>query len=243
MSYQFSDEELNDFYAYDANRSIRLVAEDEGKPFSRILPKPAGYDEWLERDGTISVADWVSEKRSEKELDVNEIGKKIIKRTLFRTMGGVPHRSSSNRHGGYRRAVAFKTRDHSPYTRPGTPYPKYDILPMAKTTQGVSHFNALGGRSTSNSTQNATASNAASALANTHHSNVLAAENARLRRKLEEYEMLEQDIIQFDEQNGAATPTAEEVTVNMLGLAVNENPTMNTIMDHEYSTNGELLLN
>lgn len=35
---------------------------------------------------TISIANWVTEKMSQKELDVNEIGRKMIKRTLFRNM-------------------------------------------------------------------------------------------------------------------------------------------------------------
>ncbi|KIO21595.1 carbohydrate-binding module family 1 protein [Tulasnella calospora MUT 4182] len=45
MSYQFTNDELEDFYAYNANRAIRMVTEDEGKNFTRILAKPAGYDD------------------------------------------------------------------------------------------------------------------------------------------------------------------------------------------------------
>lgn len=56
MNFQFTREELDDFFAYDANLAIRLVAEDEGKTFTRIIPKPAGYDDWLAKPGAISIS-------------------------------------------------------------------------------------------------------------------------------------------------------------------------------------------
>ncbi|KIO16557.1 hypothetical protein M407DRAFT_33796 [Tulasnella calospora MUT 4182] len=190
MNFQYTSDELNDFFAYDANRSIRLVAEDEGKVFTRILPKPAGYDEWLSRGGTISVSNWIAEKQSQKELDVNEIGRRMLKRSLFQTMGHGPGNSSSRARGGIRRSLAYKT-GHSAgtqYPYPGTPHPRLGRKSMASSSRGTGQLYS-GGRGLSPSQAPSEFPDSDSpAAALTDHGHLLTAENARLHRWLEELE-------------------------------------------------------
>ncbi|KAG8961931.1 hypothetical protein FRC05_005654, partial [Tulasnella sp. 425] len=116
---RYTEEELTDFYNYDTNLALRIIAEDEGKPFTRLLVKPAGFNEWLSQDGTVSVSSWVSEKKSNCELDVNEIGRKMLKKALFKNVASGSPSSSSRLRNGFRRTLANKA----------TPYPRHFIRP------------------------------------------------------------------------------------------------------------------
>lgn len=187
MSYQFSEEELNDFFAYDANRAIRLVAEDEGKPFSRILPKPAGYDDWVSRDGTISVANWISEKKHQGELDVTELGRRVLKRTLFRSLAPGPSFGMGRPRNGIRRALAFKPGSGTSnlgFVRPGTPYPKINGVPLVAGPGGT--IQLMGNGVASYPLPDSTGGHSYATTTSTYNNDGLATENHRLRRELEE---------------------------------------------------------
>jgi transposase InsO family protein len=189
MTTRFTEQELQAFYAYDAHCAVRYVAEDEGKTFNASMNIPLGYDEWLKKDSTISAARWILEKKSDKELDVNEIGRKMIKRSLFRAMGP-PQASSASRAGhGYRRASSF--RKTNPINRPGTPYPKIDGIPLAAGPGGTLQFAQMGGRLPAISTPDAAFNYSHSTVASSPYDVLLNSENLRLRNELDEFKARE----------------------------------------------------
>ncbi|KIO30088.1 hypothetical protein M407DRAFT_20758 [Tulasnella calospora MUT 4182] len=178
------------FYAYDVNRAIRMVAEDEGKNFTRILAKPAGYDDWLAKDTMISGADWVSEKCSQRELDINEIGRKMINRSLFRSMASSATNSASWVHGSVRRAIAFKPSVKNQHICAPTPYPKASDIAMATGAGGSSQFSTVGSGLSANPITEAASSQPLTMVTPTNHGDLLTAENLQLCRELEELKIV-----------------------------------------------------
>ncbi|KIO16590.1 hypothetical protein M407DRAFT_33762 [Tulasnella calospora MUT 4182] len=242
MSYQFSAEELNDFHLYDANRAVRLVAEDEGKPFSQILSKPAGYDDWVSRDGTISVANWVSEKRHHGELDVNEIGRRMLKRSLFHSMGMGPPSSSSRLRNGIRRATTIKA-SAAGIGRPGTPYPMVNNIPLVAGPSGDLRLAHMGGGITSYPIPDSAGSHSFTATSTPHHDNVLVAENVRLYRELEELRNREVTHHQPGNPIVASSPITNEVGLNLMGLTVSEPPLVQPVPEKAFATEGDMNMN
>jgi hypothetical protein len=263
MNIHFSDEELSDFEVYDANRATRLVAEDEGKTFTKVLQKPAGYDAWVARENTISIANWVSEKRDNSELDVNEIGRKILKRTLYRSLGAGPSNYFNRHRNNTRRPVAFKA--PAPLQgRPPTPYPQIGGVPLITGPDGRLQLSQVGGRLSAYSIPDAGSSNSYPAPASAYHRDILTSENARLRRELEEFRTREVSTIQ-PEQTGfsnAVTPNGTystngdcitirdidiyllimiilEIGLKMVGLTISDPPLVRPIAERAFATIGD----
>ncbi|KIO22569.1 hypothetical protein M407DRAFT_27885 [Tulasnella calospora MUT 4182] len=65
--------ELANFRQYDVKHALHLITNDEGKDFNEILPKPAGYDTWANDDDSLSIANWVLEKKNQVDLTINEL--------------------------------------------------------------------------------------------------------------------------------------------------------------------------
>lgn len=140
---RYTEEKLTDFYNYNTNLALCIVAEDEGKPFTRLLVKPAGFNEWLSQDGTVSVSSWVSEKKSDHELDVNEIGRKMPKKALFKNVASGSPSSSSRLRNGFRHALANKATPYPHhFVRPGTPYLKVNNVPLVAGSGGTLQLSA-----------------------------------------------------------------------------------------------------
>ncbi|KAG8995381.1 hypothetical protein FRB90_000198 [Tulasnella sp. 427] len=182
MNHQLTEQELNDCYTYDAYRAVRLVAEDEGKFFSKVIPKPAGYDEWLARDGTISVADWVSEKCSSKALDVNELGRRLLKRSISRAMGPFGSSGGSRISNSARRAISFKAPTIKDRRSP-TPYPRQEYQRRERFHRKPS----MGGGTATTSVSGSTGVYPIPAYTYPNNSDNIYAENVRLRRELDEF--------------------------------------------------------
>ncbi|KAG8961309.1 hypothetical protein FRC05_006246 [Tulasnella sp. 425] len=194
------------------------------------MNRPGGYDDWLAKDGTISITRWVSEKRSEKELDVNKIGRKMIKRSLFCAIGP-PQASSASRAGhGYRRASSF--RKPSTINRPGTPYPKVDGIPLAAGPGGTLQLAQMGGRLPAISTPDASFHYNHATVASSPYDVLLNSENLRLRGELDEFKAHELRNLWANGTTIAVTAGTPDVSVNMMGLTVADTPILSPIPEH-----------
>ncbi|KIO22287.1 hypothetical protein M407DRAFT_28163 [Tulasnella calospora MUT 4182] len=238
MSIHFSDEELSDFELYDANRATRLVAEDEGKAFTKVLQKPAGYDAWVARENTISIANWISEKRDQSELDVNEIGRKILKRTLYRSLGAGPSIHFNRPRNNPRRPMAHKG-PPSVFVRPPTPYPQINNIPLVTGPDGRLQLAQMGGRLPAYSTPDAGSSNSYTATTATYHRDPLATENARLRREIEELRTCEENTIRPGQTNYLNAVVPNEVGLNIMGLTVSDPPLVRPVAERAFATVGD----
>ncbi|KAG8960962.1 hypothetical protein FRC05_006426 [Tulasnella sp. 425] len=219
---RYTEEELTDFYNYDTNLAFRIVAEDEGKPFTRLLVKPAGFNEWLNQDGTVSISSWVSEKKGNREFDVNEIGRKMLKKALFKNVVSGGPSSSSHLRNGFRRALANKATPHPRhFVHPGTPYPKVNNIPLVAGAGGTLQLSAPGNGPVSYSLPDPSNPHAFALPAVAYHGDDLVAENVRLRHQLEDARVREdstqRSIIRSPE-------VSNEVGLNMMGFTVPETP-------------------
>ncbi|KAG9011976.1 hypothetical protein FRB90_006904 [Tulasnella sp. 427] len=225
MNHQLTDQELNDCYAYDAYRAVRLVAEDEGKFFSKVIPKPAGYDEWLARDGTISVADWVFEKCSSKELDVNELGRRLIKRSISRAMGPFGSSGGSRASNSARRAISFKNPTIKNRRSP-TPYTQHEY----HRHERFHRKSSMGGGATTTPVSGSAGVHPLPAYAYPSHGDDILAENVRLRRELDSFKQHHGQ----DDENVETAPARnfnDHSGVSLMGLTIEDD--MDAIGENE----------
>ncbi|KAG8913519.1 hypothetical protein FRC01_004499 [Tulasnella sp. 417] len=240
MNIQFTDSEIVDFTHYDAYLARRLVAQDEGKTFHEVLQKPSGYDGWAEDEASVSVANWISEKRNRTDLDVNDLGRRLLKRAVFQGMSTGPYNSAGRPRSGLRRSYTSRPLAFNGlHPRPPTPYPKIDNIPLVAGPGGTLQLAQMGGGPAAYQIPDSAASNSFATTTTSAHPHAIVTENARLRRELEELRAREGVISRLGHSSGVEAAVPNEVGLNIMGLTVSEPPIVCPIPKKTVNINGD----
>ncbi|KIO20089.1 hypothetical protein M407DRAFT_30246 [Tulasnella calospora MUT 4182] len=165
-------------------------------------------------------------------------GRKILKRTLYRSLGAGPSNHSNHPRNNPRRPMAHKG-PPSVFVRPPTPYPQINNIPLVTGPDGRLQLAQMGGRLPAYSTPDAGSSNSYTAPTATYHRDPLATENARLRRELEELRTCEVDTIRPGQMNYLNTVVPNEVGLNIMGLTVSDPPLVRPVAERAFVTVGD----
>ncbi|KIO22424.1 hypothetical protein M407DRAFT_28073 [Tulasnella calospora MUT 4182] len=108
MTITFKDNDHRDeSYTSFGNRVV-----DAANKWKLLLGKAPSitprYDTWVARENTISITNWIAEKQDQSELDVNKVGQKILKRTLFCSLGAGPPNNFNHSCNYPRHTMALK---------------------------------------------------------------------------------------------------------------------------------------
>ncbi|KAG8926639.1 hypothetical protein FRC01_008570 [Tulasnella sp. 417] len=229
MNIHFTDSEILDFYNYNACRARRLVAQDEGKTFNEILQKLSGYDGWAESEDSISIANWISEKRDRSDLNVKDLGRRLLKRAVFQGMSTGPYHGAGRPRSGLRHSFAAR------------PLGLHSInnIPLVAGPGSTFQLAQVGGGPTAYQIPDSAASNSFATATTSVLPNAIITKNACLRHELEELRACEGVISRLGHSSGVEAAVPNEVGINIIGLTVADPPIVHPIPKKAVNINGD----